>query len=325
MDFIARRILFYFSAFIIAISFNFLIPRLMPGDPVDAMFAGAMGKMDPSQMDAVRAMYGFVEGPLWEQYLSYLLSVINWELGPSILLFPTPVSEVIMIGLPWTLFLAGTSMVITVILGILAGTYSATNRGKWFDSIVPPLTMVISAFPYVVSALVIFYIFGLKLKWFPLSYAYNPELDPTLSWAFISNIFYHAALPLLSMIVVGISGWLFNMRNALINVLGEDYITMAQAKGLSSWRIMIRYSQRNAILPVMTAISMSIGFILAGSLFTEVVFNYPGLGNLMLKAINARDYPLIQAILLLIVMCMLMANFIADLLLIWLDPRLRSS
>ena len=91
----------------------------MPGDPVDAMFAGAMGKMDPSQMDAVRAMYGFVEGPLWEQYLSYLLSVINWELGPSILLFPTPVSEVIMIGLPWTLFLAGTSMVITVILGIL--------------------------------------------------------------------------------------------------------------------------------------------------------------------------------------------------------------
>lgn len=115
------------------------------------------------------------------------------------------------------------------------------------------------------------------------------------------------------------------MRNALINVLGEDYITMAQAKGLSSWRIMIRYSQRNAILPVMTAISMSIGFILAGSLFTEVVFNYPGLGNLMLKAINARDYPLIQAILLLIVMCMLLANFIADLLLIWLDPRLRSS
>ena len=115
------------------------------------------------------------------------------------------------------------------------------------------------------------------------------------------------------------------MRNALINVLGEDYITMAEAKGLTKWRVMIRYAQRNAMLPVMTAVSMAVGFVLAGSLFTEVVFNYPGLGNLMLKAINARDYPLIQAILLLIVLCMLVANFVADLLLVWLDPRLRGN
>jgi peptide/nickel transport system permease protein len=173
--------------------------------------------------------------------------------------------------------------------------------------------------------MVLFFILGLKLKWFPLSYAYDPELDPALSWEFISSVSYHATLPMLSMIMVGISGWLFNMRNALINVLGEDYITMAEAKGLTRWRVMIRYAQRNAMLPVMTAVSMAVGFVLAGSLFTEVVFNYPGLGNLMLKAINARDYPLIQAILLLIVLCMLIANFVADLLLVWLDPRLRGN
>ncbi|MEK9618245.1 MAG: ABC transporter permease, partial [Deltaproteobacteria bacterium] len=248
-----------------------------------------------------------------------------WDLGPSILLFPTSVTDVLMIGLPWTVFLAGTSLVLTVVIGVLAGTYAASNRGRWFDSFVPPITSFISAFPYVVSAMVIFFILGLKLKWFPLSYAYDPELDPAFSWEFISSVSYHATLPMLSMILVGISGWLFNMRNALINVLGEDYITMAEAKGLTKWRVMIRYAQRNAMLPVMTAVSMAVGFVLAGSLFTEVVFNYPGLGNLMLKAINARDYPLIQAILLLIVLCMLVANFVADLLLVWLDPRLRGN
>ncbi len=325
MNFVARRLMFYATAFFLAISFNFLIPRLMPGDPVDALFAGAMGKMDPSQMDAVRAMYGFVDGPLWEQYFSYLFSVLKWDLGPSILLFPTSVTDVLMIGLPWTVFLAGTSLVLTVVIGVLAGTYAASNRGRWFDSFVPPITSFISAFPYVVSAMVIFFILGLKLKWFPLSYAYDPELDPAFSWEFISSVSYHATLPMLSMILVGISGWLFNTRNALINVLGEDYITMAEAKGLTRWRVMIRYAQRNAMLPVMTAVSMAVGFVLAGSLFTEVVFNYPGLGNLMLKAINARDYPLIQAILLLIVLCMLVANFVADLLLVWVDPRLRGN
>ncbi|MGA0930930.1 MAG: ABC transporter permease, partial [bacterium] len=263
MNFVARRLMFYATAFFLAISFNFLIPRLMPGDPVDALFAGAMGKMDPSQMDAVRAMYGFVDGPLWEQYFSYLLSVLSWDLGPSILLFPTSVTDVLMIGLPWTVFLAGTSLILTVVIGVLAGTYAASNRGRWFDSFVPPITSFISAFPYVVSAMVIFFILGLKLKWFPLSYAYDPELDPALSWEFISSVSYHATLPMLSMIMVGISGWLFNMRNALINVLGEDYITMAEAKGLTRWRVMIRYAQRNAMLPVMTAVSMAVGFVLA--------------------------------------------------------------
>ncbi|MEL0329689.1 MAG: ABC transporter permease, partial [Deltaproteobacteria bacterium] len=215
MNFVARRLMFYATAFFLAISFNFLIPRLMPGDPVDALFAGAMGKMDPSQMDAVRAMYGFVDGPLWEQYFSYLFSVLKWDLGPSILLFPTSVTDVLMIGLPWTVFLAGTSLVLTVVIGVLAGTYAASNRGRWFDSFVPPITSFISAFPYVVSAMVIFFILGLKLKWFPLSYAYDPELDPAFSWEFISSVSYHATLPMLSMILVGISGWLFNMRNAL--------------------------------------------------------------------------------------------------------------
>ncbi|MEK9618376.1 MAG: ABC transporter permease, partial [Deltaproteobacteria bacterium] len=127
MNFVARRLMFYATAFFLAISFNFLIPRLMPGDPVDALFAGAMGKMDPSQMDAVRAMYGFVDGPLWEQYFSYLFSVLKWDLGPSILLFPTSVTDVLMIGLPWTVFLAGTSLVLTVVIGVLAGTYAASN------------------------------------------------------------------------------------------------------------------------------------------------------------------------------------------------------
>jgi peptide/nickel transport system permease protein len=180
----------------------------------------------------------------------------------------------------------------------------------------------ISNFPYVVTALLLFYIFGLKMELFPLGYTYDPNLVPGFTWEFISNVAYHAVLPMGSMILVGIATWVFNMRNAMINVLGEDYVTMAEAKGLTSFRVMYRYAGRNAILPVATAIAMAIGFSFAGSILTEVVFNYQGLGNILLKAITARDYPLIQAILLILVSAVLTANFVADLLYVWLDPRI---
>jgi peptide/nickel transport system permease protein len=161
------------------------------------------------------------------------------------------------------------------------------------------------------------------LEWFPISYGYNPDLDPGWNLPFIGSLLYHGFLPILSMVLISIGGWLFNMRNSMINLLSEDYITMGVAKGLSKIRVMYQYAARNAILPVVTAISMAIAYIVGGAIFVEIVFNYPGLGNLMLKGVMTRDYPLIQALMLIIVICVLLANFIADLLYIWLDPRLR--
>jgi len=322
MSFILRRLGFYFTAFFIAISFNFMLPRMMPGDPIDAMFAAAQGKMDIAQMDAVREMYGFVDGNMFEQYIAYIQSVFTLDLGPSVLMFPVSVIDVVGMALPWTMFLALGSLVVALILGVTIGTYSSYHRDGLFGQIAPPFLAFMSNFPYVVTALILFYIFGLKLEVLPLSYTYDPAVDAGFNLAFIGSVAKHALLPMGSMIIVGIATWVFNMRNAMINVLGEDYVTMAQAKGLSGFRIMYRYAGRNAILPVATAIAMAIGFSFAGSIMTEVVFNYQGLGNILLKGIMARDYPLIQAILLILVSAVLTANFIADLLYVWLDPRI---
>ncbi|NVD08799.1 ABC transporter permease [Vibrio sp. JPW-9-11-11] len=322
MSFIFRRFGFYFTAFFVAITFNFMLPRIMPGDPVAALFAASAGRMDPAQMDAVREMYGFVDGNIFVQYFSYIKSVFTLDLGPSILMFPVSVSEVIWMSLPWTLFLALGSLIVALIIGVSIGTYASYRREGFFGQFVPPILSFISNFPYVVTALLLFYFFGLKLELLPLAYTYDQSLEPTLTWEFISSVLKHAVLPVGSMVVVGIATWVFNMRNAMINVLGEDYVTMAEAKGLSSFRVMSRYAGRNAILPVATAIAMAIGFSFAGSIMTEIVFNYQGLGNVLLSAINARDYPLIQAILLILVTAVLTANFIADLLYVWLDPRI---
>lgn len=310
------------TAFFVAITFNFFLPRIMPGSPVDALFAAAGGKMDISQMEAVKEMYGFVDGNIFEQYFAYLKSVVTLDLGPSVLMFPIPVTDVIGMALPWTMFLALGSLIVALIIGVSIGTYASYRREGFFGQVVPPVLAFISNFPYVVTALLLFYIFGLTLEMFPLGYTYDPALDPSFTWEFISSVAKHAVLPMGSMIVVGIATWVFNMRNAMINVLGEDYVTMGEAKGLSSFRVMYRYAGRNAILPVATAIAMAIGFSFAGSIMTEVVFNYQGLGNILLKGITARDYPLIQAILLILVTAVLTANFIADLLYVWLDPRI---
>lgn len=323
MRYITSRLLFYFVAFLIAISFNFLLPRMMPGDPVDALFAGAAGRLDPSQMDAVRAMYGFAEGTLFEQYIQYVKSVFTLDLGPSILMYPTGVTTVLGFTFPWTLFLVGVGVLSAIGLGLVFGTIAAYRRGTWFASIFPPLVAFISSMPAVVTALLVFFIFGLKLEWFPLSYAADPSMDPGWTWPYIKSVAYHAVLPLTVIILAGLAQWVMTMRNAMVNVLGEDIITMAEAKGLSSSRIMLRYASRNAVLPVVTSVAMGLGFAVAGQIFIEIVFNYPGLGNTLLKAINARDYPLVQAILLIIVVFVLIGNFIADLTYLWLDPRLR--
>jgi peptide/nickel transport system permease protein len=323
MAFILRRLVFYIVAIFVAITFNFLMPRLMPGDPVDAMFAAAGGRLPPETLEAYKEMLGFVDAPLWEQYLQYLRSVVTFDLGPSIMMFPVPVTEVLSNTLPWTVFLAGTATILSIFVGCFIGLYASLNRGGFVDRFMPVFWQFVASMPQAVTALLIFFIFSLTLAWFPLGFGYNPDLDPSFRPGFIANVAYHAVLPLVTLVMSMIATWVFTMRNAMVNVLGEDYITMARAKGLSQGRIMRRYAARNAILPVVTAVSMALGFAVAGQVFIETVFNYPGIGQLIIKSVAARDYPLMQACFLLIVLCVLIANFIADVLYVWLDPRLR--
>lgn len=323
MAFILRRLVFYAVAIFVAITFNFIMPRLMPGDPVDAMFAAAGGKLPPETLAAYKEMLGFVDAPLWQQYLQYLKSVVTFDLGPSIMLFPTPVTQVLSNTLPWTVFLAGTATILAIFIGCFIGLFASYNRGGFVDKYVPVFWQFVASMPQAVTALLIFFVFALTLKWFPLGFGFNPDMEPTLSAGFVGTILYHAVLPLVTLVLSMIATWVFTMRNSMVNVLGEDYIAMAKAKGLSARRIMTHYAARNAILPVVTAVSMALGFAVAGQVFIETVYNYPGVGQLIIKAVAARDYPLMQACFLLIVICVLIANFIADILYVWLDPRLR--
>jgi peptide/nickel transport system permease protein len=275
-------------------------------------------------MDALRETFGFVDAPIHEQYFTYVRNLLQGNFGTSITAFPAPVTEVIGNALVWTLRLAGTATIISFTVGTLLGVFAAWRRGKFADSFVLPVLSFIGAFPYFFVAMLLLYILAFGLKIFPLSHAY--DLSIPVNWgdpAFVMSVLEHAALPVFTIVITGMSGWMLGMRNNMIGVLGEDYIVMAQAKGLSDRRVMFTYAARNAILPSVTGFAMSLGFVIGGALLTEIVFSYPGIGFWLLSAVNARDYPLMQGIFLMITLAVLLANFLADVIYVMLDPRAR--
>ncbi|GAB2715125.1 ABC transporter permease [Arthrobacter bambusae] len=325
MRFILRRLGFYLIAFWASITLNFLLPRFMPGDPVSRMFARTQGKMQPEQIEALRKMLGVDTRPLWEQYVDYMHSILTGQMGVSISRFPTPVTEVIASQIGWTLLLGGTALVFAAIIGNLLGILAAWRRGGAIDSALPPLLIFIGSFPYFWLAMGALYLFGVVLGWFPIRHAFTDGLEPAFTWEFIGDVGAHLLLPALTIVLVSIGGWMLGMRNTMIATNSEDYITMAQAKGLRPGRIMLRYAARNAMLPSVTSFGMSLGFVVGGAMLTEVVFAYPGVGYQLLNAVQGLDYPLMQGLFLTITAAVLLANFLVDILYVRLDPRVRSN
>jgi peptide/nickel transport system permease protein len=258
-----------------------------------------------------------------QQYFSYLWNLLHGDLGVSLGFFPEHVSTVIMVALPWTLGLVGVATVIAFVLGTLIGILGAWRRGGVLDSVLPPVFVVISAFPYFWVGLICILIFAITLGWFPQAFGSSPELTSEFSWPYISDVLYHAILPGFTIVLTSIGGWILTMRNNMITTLAEDYIKMARAKGLSPTRIMLQYAARNAILPNLVGFAMSLGFVISGALLVEIVFNYPGLGTFLLQAVNNEDFSLMQALFLLITLAVLLAVMAADFLTAWLDPRTR--
>lgn len=322
MQFIMRRLWFYLAAFFVAITLNFFIPRWMPGDPTTRIFAGLRGKLSPEAMDAIRRSYGY-EGSLFDQYIIYLNNLVHFDFGVSTTNFPEPTSDLLFYSAAWTLLLVGLATAISFFIGIWMGIYSAWHRGGFFDTFFTPINVMLNAFTPAIVALILFYAFSLEWRIFPLGRAHDINMIPNFSFEFIINVLYHATLPVLSIVIVTFGSWHLGMRNTMINLLNEDFVILAKAKGLSDSRVKNRYVARNAILPQITALSLYIGYILGGSLITEYVFNYPGLGKFTLSAIQARDYSFVQAQLLLLTACVLIANLISDILNVVLDPRLR--
>ena len=323
MKHLLRRISFYLVALWASITINFIIPRLAPGDPAGALMGRFQGRMSPQAVTALQQQFGISHDPLWIQYFRYLSNLLHGDLGTSFTYFPTPVATVLAQEVPWTIILIGTSVVISFTLGTLIGIFIAWKRGSLIDSILPPFLTFFSAIPYFWLALISLYILAYTLNWFPLNGGY--DTSTTIGWNgdFLLSAFYHALLPSFTIILASIAGWMLGMRNTMITTLTEDYVVLAEAKGLSEFRIMLTYAARNAILPNVTGFALSLGFVVGGALLTEVVFSYPGIGYALLQAAQNSDYPLLQGIFLMIALAVLGANFIADLVYVALDPRVR--
>lgn len=325
MKYLLRQIGLYLLAAWASLTLNFILPRMMPGDPVTAMISRMHGRLTAAQIEAIRQAYGFTSGPILNQYFQYVSHALRGDFGISISAYPAKVSTVIATGFMWTILLGVVTLIISFVLGTALGVIIAWKRNGFLDSTLPGLTGFIGSFPYFWLAMVALYFMGFKLGWFPMAHAYSDYLSPGFNWEYISSVIQHMVLPAGTIILVSIGGWMTGMRSTMIAVLNEDYITMAEAKGLSQRTVMFKYAMRNAILPNITQFGMSIGFILAGQLLTEMVFSYPGLGFYLVRSVTTLDYPLMQALFLMITLAVLVANFLVDILYVQLDPRVRVS
>jgi peptide/nickel transport system permease protein len=320
---ISRRIGFYLITAIAAITVDFLIPRVMPGNPVEAVLAKMQGQVvTKATLHALELQFGSStsEG-LWGQYLHYWSNLLHGNLGISTSNGLVPVTTVIRGALPWTIGLVGTATVISFILGTLLGVLVAWRRGGWLDTLLPATTFFQAA-PYFFLAFLAIDLFSIRLGWFPPGSARNNLDFPAFDWAYAGDVLDHAVLPALTIVVASAAGWIVGMRNVMITTMDEDYVLIAQAKGLPKQRV-VWYAARNAILPSISGFSLAIGFVVSGALLTEIVFSYPGLGFIMLTAVQDADYALLQGIFLVITMAVLVANLAADFVYVFLDPRTR--
>src|SRR6266568_8963010 len=326
MRFILRRAGFFLLTLWAAVTLNFFLPRLMPGNPAIAMMAKFHGRVTGQGLAALENIFGVdTHTSLPVQYLHYLGDIATGNFGTSLYFYPSSVSRVVLDAIPWTLGLVGVTTILAFVLGTGVGIISAWRRGGRLDSIMPPIFVVMTVIPYFWIGLVLILVFGVKLHWLPYFFSYNYTLTPGLNAAFISNVLEHAILPAFTLLITTIGTWILTMRNTMITTLAEDYVRMARAKGLAGHRIMLDYAARNAILPNLTGFAMSLGFVIGGAILIEEVFNYQGVGYLLLQAVNNTDYPLMQALFLLITVAVLVAILLSDLAIAILDPRTRGA
>jgi peptide/nickel transport system permease protein len=325
MAFVLRRLSFFIVTFWAAVSLNFFIPRLMPGNPIQTLEA-EHPHLNPQAIHALTILLGGdYQQSLPVQYFTYWGHVLTFNFGISITTtFGEPVATLVLHALPWTIGLVGVTTILAFILGTLIGLVGAWRRGTWMDSALPPIFVITSALPYFWVGMIFIYLFAIRLGIFPQEDAYNVLTDtPGLNVHYLVDVFEHAVLPGLTILITAIGGWILTMRNNVITVMAEDYVRTARAMGLKPWRIMWAYVGRNAILPNLTGFAMSLGFVVSGAIVVEYVFNYPGLGTLLLTAVNGLDYPVMQALFLLITVAVLFSVLAADVVTAIVDPRTR--
>ena len=325
MRYLLRRLGFFVLTLWAALTINFIIPRLIPGSPATAILARFHGKLSISALHAIEAALGINNNEnIFIQYFKYLGNTLTLNFGDSVLTLQ-PVSQMVANAIPWTLGLIGVTTILAFILGTGIGAIAAWKRGSKLDSILPPLFVVGTGLPYFWVGMILIIVFAEVNPWLPLAMGADPSLDAGFNGAFIGSVLQHALLPALAILITSIGGWVLTMRNTMVTTLAEDYIRMARAKGLPNYRIMWDYAARNSILPNLTGFAMSLGFVVSGAVLVEDVFNYPGVGYMLVQAVQNEDFPLMQCLFLLITVAVLVAVLAADILTALLDPRTRTA
>jgi len=318
-----RRLGFYVVTAFIAITLDFFIPHMIPGNPVEAVLASHAGSIPPQAAESLYAQFGInVHEGLWGQYLKYWDHLLHGNLGLSISQYPSPVTTVIHSAIFWTILLVGASTVVSFFLGTTVGALVAWKRGSWLEGVLP-ISTFFQAMPYFFLATLLLLIFATDLGWFPQHGGYDFQNTTIgLNGPFLSDALHHAVLPAVTIIGASLAGWIIGMRNMMVTVADEDYVLLAEAEVLPPRKV-VWYAARNAILPSVSSFALALSFVVTGSLLTEIVFSYPGIGDILYQAVLGEDYPLIQGIFLIITFVVLAANLLADVVYVFLDPRAR--
>ena len=324
--YVIRRISMFFLTIFLGATIIFIIPRLAPGDPVASMISrmtAQSGYVENSAViiEAWRTRFG-LDGPIWVQYLSYLGNILRLDLGYSMTNFPVTVMDMVQRGMPWTLFLLSMATFLAFIFGNTIGALLGWRRTSGALKTVLPFFLTFTSIPFFMLGILLIYVFAFGLDIFPVSGGFSRNVDPGWNWVFIKDAVYHAILPAMAIVLTSMGGWALGMRGMMISINNEDYLILAEAKGLKNSRIFWWYAVRNAVLPQFTALALSLGGIVGGSVLVEYLFAYPGMGYLFYQGIVNQDYALIQGVSLILITATALTVLIIDLIYPFLDPRI---
>lgn len=324
--YVARRFGIMVLVIFLAVSINFALPRMMPGDPIEAqlsqLLASGSGSGDISALvTSYRQRFG-LDQPIWAQYLAYWQSIVTLDLGYSLINYPERVNAAILNGLPWTLGLLGFATLASFAIGTLLGGLIGWPRTPRLLRSMGSGIILLSSVPYFLIGMILLYVFAIVFRWFPAGGGLPFGINAGFNLETLRGILWHGALPALSIILAETGAWAIGMRGMLVSTLGEDYITLAEAKGNRPGRILLRYGMRNALLPQLTKLALALGHIVSGAILVEVIFSYPGIGFRLYQAIQSKDYFVLQGIVLLLSVSIAVAMFILDLIYPLIDPRI---
>ena len=325
--YVARRLGIMVLVIFLAVSINFALPRLMPGDPIEhqlnqlmASGGGAVGDI-AAIVKSYKERFG-LDRPIWAQYLAYWQSVFRLDPGVSLTNYPERVANAILAGLPWTVGLLGVATLVSFTVGTLIGGLMGWPRTPRALRNVGSGIVLLSSVPYFLIGMILLYVFAIVFRVFPAGGGLPFGMSVGFNWQTLQAIAWHGTLPVASIIIAEIGAWALGMRGMLVSVLGEDYITLAESKGLKPRPIFLTYGMRNAMLPQLTKLALTLGHIVSGAILVEVIFSYPGIGFRLYQAIQSKDYFVIQGIVLLLSVSIAIAMFILDLIYPLIDPRI---